>query len=147
MATIKIRSGLDSFRLIASITEVTPKAIFGETTVEERPCFTLLEAMAQLAALHARQCVQFQRHAFLLKVQQCPMPDQRILDGVYRLSAKLTSHSSNAFGYDMVAVGPRGEQMAAKLLIGTQGYDDRFQKRILGNHYRQLMTDLMLKRA
>jgi hypothetical protein len=144
MATIEIRSGLDAFRLIACITGITPEAIGGRTIAGERPLFTGLEAMAQLAALHVRHCLQFQRHAFLLKVHRCRMPGLKALDGRLSLSAQLQGQSSNAFVYDVTADGLDDVQFTSRLLIGTQNYDNPFQKSVLSVYYRNLFADLMV---
>lgn len=146
MATIDIHSGLDTFRLIACITEITPEAISGRTNAGKRPLFAGLEAMAQLAALHVRYCLQFQRHAFLLKVHRCRMPSLKVLDGRLHLSAQLQGQSSNAFVYDVTAHGLHDVQFSGRLLIGTQNYDDRFRKSIIVKYYQILVDDLMVIR-
>lgn len=144
MATIDIRSGLDAFRLIACITEISPEAISGQTDAGKRPAFTGLESMAQLAALHVRHCQQFQRHAFLLKVHRCRMPILKALDGRLYLSAQLQGQSSNAFVYNVNAVGLHDVQFTGRLLIGTKNYDNHFQKSVLFVYYQNLFADLMV---
>jgi hypothetical protein len=144
MATIEICSGLDAFRLIACITGITPEAISGQTNAGKRSAFTGLEAMAQLAALHVRYCLQFQRHAFLLKVHRCRMPNLQVLEGRFCLSARLHSKSSNAFAYDVAADGPNDVQFTGRIIIGSQSYDDHFQKSVLSVYYQNLFADLMV---
>lgn len=145
MATINIRSGLDAFRLIACITRITPDAICGRTNAGKKPLFAGLEAMAQLAALHVRHCLQFQRHAFLLKVHQCRMPSLQVLEGRFCLSARLRSKSSHVFAYDVAAHGPRDVQLSGSVLIGTQSYDDHFQKSVIAKYYQTLVSELIVK--
>jgi hypothetical protein len=130
------------FRLIKRISKVSPKGIHGEVEFNRTPLFAGLEAMAQFAALHVRQLLQFERHAFLLKVHHCRMPVLDHLDGCFEMAADLCSRSSNAFHYKIVAHGPHGIDFKSELLIGTQDYDDHFPEDILKAHYQRVWTDL-----
>lgn len=145
MATLNISSGLDAFRLIASITEMTPDAICGRTHAGKRPLFTGLEAMVQLAALHVRHCQQFQRHAFLLKVHRCRMPGLQVLEGQFCLSARLHAKSSHVFAYDVAAEGSGDVELSGSVMIGSQSYDDHFQKSVVTTYYQNLVSDLIEK--
>lgn len=142
METLTIHSRIAHFRLIKRISKVSHKGIRGEADFFRTPLFAGLEAMAQIAALHVRQYLQFERHAFLLKVHHCQMPAEDHLEGCFRISADLCSGSSNAFHYKTVAHGPQGIDIKSELLIGTQDYDDNFPENILKSHYQRVWTDL-----
>jgi hypothetical protein len=140
MEALKIHSQMAHFRLIRRIDKVSAKGIWGEAKFERAPLYAGLEAMAQLAALHVRQRLQFERHAFLLRVQGCQMPAADLLEGPFRIGADLRSQSSNTFGYDAVALGPQGIDFKSRLLIGTRDYDAYFPKNILKAHYQGILA-------
>lgn len=142
METLTIHSHMAHFRLIKRISKVSPKGIRGEVEYHRTPLFAGLETMAQIAALHVRQHLQFDRHAFLLKVHHCQMPAIDHLDGCFRITADLCSRSSNAFRYSSVAHGPHSIDFKSELLIGTQDYDDNFPENILKSHYQRVWNDL-----
>lgn len=145
METLTIHSGLKGFQLLESLSEVTPTAIWGSIRFDRAPMYLFLEAMAQLAALHVRYMMDFDRHAFLLKVIHCELLESQYLEGQFYLQAELSSQSSNAFSYTGKAKCPEFEGLAAELLIGTQAYDDQFQKEHLKAHYQKRFNQLLLK--
>ncbi len=147
MASIEIQSRLKHFRLVARITHICAAGIRGEADFDCMPVFGGLEAMAQLAATHVRLGLQFERHAFLLKVNRGRWPTQDAITGCYRLSADLCSQSSNAFAYRVKAEGPAGLTLKADLVIGTKPYDGEFKEEILKVHYRELFRKLQLDRC
>lgn len=142
METLTIHSRMAHFRLIARITQISSKGIRAEANFDQAPVYAGLEAMAQLAALHVRQLIQFERHAFLLKIHHCRMPAVNVLAGRAGIEAGLRSQSSDAFIYDVVVRGLHGADFNSALLIGTRDYDDRFQKDILKAHYQALCEEL-----
>ena len=144
MASITIHSRLNDFKLVAQITQVTAAGICAAADFERMPMYGGLEAMAQLVALHVRHCLDFERHAFLLKVIQCRWTNQNDLEGRYRLSADLRSQSSNTFAYQANAQGPDGEMLSADLLIGTKSYDCEFKEDVLKTHYKEIFRKLQL---
>lgn len=145
METLTIQSHMPHFRLINRISKLSTKGMRGEVEFNRTPLFAGLESMAQFAALHVRQHFQFERHAFLLKVQHCRMPAMDHIDGCFRIAADLDSRSSIAFHYQTVAQGPHGIDFEAVLLIGTKDYDDKFPEDILKPHYQRVWTDLTKK--
>jgi hypothetical protein len=144
MAELTIHSHLNGFELIEHLFEVGATTIGGTGRFEHSPCFVGLEAMAQVAALHVRYLLDFKRHAFLLKVAWCDLPAVAHLQGRFDLQADLLSQSSNAFAYGVKARGVDRERacLAAELLIGTQPYDDQFQKEYLQEHYHRRFNRL-----
>ena len=142
MEAIVIHSRLKHFRLITRITQVDTKSIQGQADFIQIPAFCALEAMAQLAALHVRHNLRFQRHAFLLKVSEFQWPAKQFLEGCCRISAGLSSQGSDAFAYHVEAVGPENEKLNAGLIIGTKAYDEVHKQEILQRHYRDLFHAL-----
>lgn len=145
MATIKVRSGLAHFHLIDSIQCVDAGNIEGLSCLENMPTFCVVEAMAQLAALHVRFRTEFRRHAFLLKIVRCRGRSWGIMDGTCRCKAQLKGHSVNAFRYYVTAESKMGSLSAGELLIGVRDYDERFQQGLLQGHYQKLFAGLCTK--
>jgi hypothetical protein len=144
MESITIHSRLKHLKLVQGITRVTDTTIIGAADFDGMPMYGGLEAMAQLAALHVRRVLEFERHAFLLKVTKCRWPDQNDLVGRYTLSADLRSLSSNTFSYRAGARSAGGAMLKADLLIGTVPYDSEFQEVMLKTHYREIFGKLEL---
>jgi len=142
MAAITVVSGMPHFRLISKVSAVSSTQIDAEAVLNGAPPYTGLEIMAQAAALHVRQRLDFGRHVFLLSLRRCAMPQNDVLIGRYRVRAVLQHQSSDAFGYLVKAAGPNGEGFQGDLLIGTQAYDDHFSKAALSAHYRELWDQL-----
>lgn len=134
---LTIHSNLEHFQLLDRIDDVTPISIGASCYLKKVPAYLVLEAMAQLAALHVRHLVAFERHAFLLKVSRYDMPALELSPGRYHLAADQVKQSSHAFFYRVASRGPCDESYGAELLIGTQAYDGRFQKKQLKAHYRK----------
>jgi hypothetical protein len=144
METLTIHSHMAHYRLVKWISKVSDNCIRGETDFVRTPLFAGLEAMAQFAALHVRQHLQFDRHAFLLKVHHFRMPAIDHLDGCFRICAQVCNQSSNAFHYKAVADGPHDIDFESELLIGTQDYDDYFPEDVLKSHYKRVWNDLTI---
>jgi hypothetical protein len=142
MAAIRITSRLRHFSLLARITRITADGIGAIADLNGMPDYCGLEAMAQLAALHVRHCIDFQRHVFLLKVNRGRWRLQDKLQGCYRLSAERYSQSSHAFAYRVKGQGPGDGMLTADLLIGTRPYDHEFREDILKMHYKNIFSRL-----
>ena len=142
METLNISSRMPHFRLITRVAAVSPAHLEAEATLNDAPAYVGLEIMAQAAALHVRQKMDFTRHAFLLSVQHCTMPPVADLKGGHRVKAVMRHQSSDAFSYYVSASGPDGSRFECELLIGTRAYDDRFPKSKLSTHYRQIWARL-----
>lgn len=143
MATIRIRTRLRHFNLLTRITRVSTNGMSAIADLQRMPLYCGLEAMAQLAALHVRHCVDFQRHAFLLKVNRCRWPHRDALQGGCRLTADRYGQSSHGFAYRVQAEMPRGGILDADLLIGTRPYDLGFREDMLKAQYRNFFNRLL----
>jgi len=110
------------------------------------PAWQGLEAMAQLAALHARWAAGFARHAFLLTADECTWPSAGALHGTLHIRADLLAQSDRAATYATsitplpaapgadTAVPPH---MTATLTIGRTPYDTRFNGDVLAARYQE----------
>ncbi len=109
-----------------------------------------LEAMAQLAALHARRTSGFALHAFLLTVEDCAWPPAGKLHGTLRIRAELLAQSDRAATYATAITpipqvpgtdtAPAPPCMAATLIIGRTAYDTRFNGDVLAARYREIFA-------
>lgn len=109
-----------------------------------------LEAMAQLAALHARRASGFALHAFLLTVQECNWPFADALHGTLRIRSELLAQSDRAATYATAITPipqipgtdttPAPPCMAATLIIGRTAYDTRFNGDVLAARYREIFA-------
>lgn len=122
--------------------EISPQAIRAKVAFDHAPLYAGLEAMAQTAALHVRHLLDFERHAFLLKVQHCRIPEVEFLTGTFVIAAEGGSKSSSAYAYNILAKGAGEKAFKADVLIGTRDYDDRFDQKILMAHYRKVLAGL-----
>lgn len=114
------------------------------------PAWQGLEAMAQLAALHARWTVDFNLHAFLLTVEECTWPTAADLHGTLYIRAGLLAQSDRAATYATVIAplspssggdsAPAPPCMAATLTIGHTPYDTRFNGHTLTARYREIFA-------
>jgi hypothetical protein len=73
------------------------------------------------------------------------MPGLHVLEGQFCLSAQLHSRSSHVFTYDVAAEGPRDVALSGSVIIGSQSYDDHFQKSVITTYYQNLVSDLIEK--
>lgn len=152
MATLKMNSHLEHFQLLKSIRRCSDGHISGEAWLDGLPQYTVLEAMAQLAALEARIHLNFNRHAFLLKIIQCQWPHNHFLSGRFYLVAKRLGQSQSTFSYAVKARGPANatpshlKNLNTDLLIGTMPYDNDFRKAALRSHYQNMVEKLETKK-
>ena len=144
---MKISSGLKHFKLLAAVRPVTDVRMRAIAMLDGLPAFAGLEAMAQLAALHTRFRVKFERHAFLLKVIRGTMPEQKRLRGDFEMTAGMTSQSSEAFAYTVSAGGGGGVTLHAELLIATKAYDSAFQESTLKSYYGRMFEILIREKS
>lgn len=144
MEAIKIRSRMRHFNLLTRITRVSSQGLSAIADLHRMPVYCGMEAMAQLAALDVRHRIDFQRHAFLLKVSRGRWPVRDMLQGPYRLVAERSGQSSQGFAYRVWAQGTEEGALECDLLIGTRPYDFQFREDILTAHYRNLFNRLKL---
>jgi hypothetical protein len=139
---VNMRSGLSGFCLIDRISRTGKDEIRGSCTLTGGPLFTLIEALAQLGALHIRYLTGFTRHAFLLKIGRCTLPGGAPAAGACLLRGRQTAQSGTSFAYHLEA-GPEGTLlMEGEFLFTTIDYDERFSGQELSRHYGMLFSCL-----
>jgi len=139
---IEINSGLQSVLLIERITTFDLGEIRGVFTFDGKRVFMLIEAMAQLGAFHVRRLDGFQRHAFLMKVGKCVLPEPLPEEGAMALQGELTGRSDRSFVYH-VQVGRQGQTaMRGDFWFSTVDYDERFEGEKLREHYERVFLCL-----
>lgn len=145
MEKIIIDTGLENFIMPDKITKITETSIDAVKTVnrEPLPLFQKIETLAQICALHTRYRTEFQRHAFLLKINTFKEGSGENTTGSYRIRANLTGNGKSAFSYS-VSAGVHGRKMyTADLIIAVSDYDEAFKAKELSEHYRSIFSCLM----
>lgn len=142
MKKISVNTGLNGFILVDSIIQAEEQGISGLKIFANTPAYLGLESLAQLGAFHVRYIVEFQRHAFLLKIGRCLMPAQAALNGTYKLSGTLVNRSASAFSYTLQAKKGGRVCIEGEFLFATVDYDKMFKKEILQDHYRNVFSCL-----
>jgi hypothetical protein len=138
----EINSGLSSLLLIDRITAVDSGEIRGTCVFDGKAVFTLIESLAQLGAFHVRKVGGFQRHAFLMKVGECILPDPLPPAGTMDLQGELTGRSDRSFAYRMRAARQGKIVMDGEFWFSTVDYDERFEGKKLQEHYEKVFACL-----
>ena len=101
-----------------------------------------MEAVAQAAALHQRWLAAFERHAFLLGLEECRCTEP--LCGTLGIRVRLTGQSAQAATYSCELVSETGERpLSAALSVGLVPYDAVFRRERLERRYRELFQCLI----
>jgi len=111
-------------------------------TNKDSTLFVVLEAMAQVGALHARYFDNFQRHVFLVKVAHCILPDHLPAREIIKIQADMRGKSDRSFSYHIQAWGKNHVVMEGDFWFSSIDYDERFNAVTLRHHYRDLWTCL-----
>lgn len=101
-----------------------------------------MEALAQLGAMHVRYANDFQKHAFLLKINRFEPPAIHTLCGTYILAGKCVSRSRRAFVHTLAATGNSEERICGEFMFALVDYDMKFKQDLLTRHYRRLFSCL-----
>ncbi len=143
MERITIHTGMERFVLAGKLTEVGETQIASVQHFSNALQYVGLEALAQLGALHIRYLIDFSRHVFLLKIKECQLPPNDILDGEYHLSGKFQSRSERACFYQLTAKGEDDDHSFGGIfLFGITEYDQRFERTVLQRHYQTIFSCL-----
>ncbi len=139
---IIINSGLKSIILLDRITAIGSDEIRGTAAFDGKAVFTLFEALAQLGALHIRRCNNFNKHAFLMKVRRCILPDLLPEAGSLNLKGELTGQSDRSFIYLISAEREGQTVIKGEFWFSTVDYDGKFEAARLKEHYEQVFACL-----
>jgi hypothetical protein len=142
MQRIEINTHLDQFRMLDKIVFYAENIICGEKSYIDSENYLLLESLAQLAALHVRNNVNFEKHAFLLKVNHFELNCEGRLNGLYKLNCELTGHSNNGFLYSVNALSEKNDVLKGELLIGVIEYNSDFKTKDLKEYYKKVFRCL-----
>jgi hypothetical protein len=143
MDTMRLHTERDSFRLVDAITSLSREKIDGYSIFQHEEVFLGIEAMAQLAALHVRYLVDYQEHAFLLKIDNCSLPGVVSLSGSYEVHAVLTGYAARSYAYRVTLCQDATCRMQAEFLIATRAYaNTEFDRNKLEYYYRKVVTCL-----
>ena len=144
MERLIINTGLDGFIMPDKITSVTETAIEAIKMPDgsNGKTFINIETMAQVCALHTRVCVNFEKHAFLLKINTFQNCTDVTDDGEILINAQIISASKEAFSYTVHAYQNGNDLFNGKLLIAVTDYSDTFDKNTLKEHYRNIFKCL-----
>jgi hypothetical protein len=137
-----INSGLKSIILLDRITAIGSDEIRGTAAFDGKAVFAMIEALAQLGAFHVRWCHDFNKHAFLMKVGRCVLPDQLPEAGFFNLKGELTGRSDRSFLYRIVAERDGQTVISGVFWFSTVYYDGKFEAARLKDHYEQVFACL-----
>lgn len=143
MTRYNINTGLENFRLIDRITEFNDEEIHGSITFNDAPPFLCIESLAQLGAMHARQLVEFEKHAALLKIDNFKIIDNSRINGKCLIHATVAGKSGRAISYSVKATMNNKTMAQGSITIALIDYDDNFKNESLMNHYRELFSCLI----
>ncbi|MBP8646496.1 MAG: hypothetical protein KBH99_10315 [Syntrophobacteraceae bacterium] len=137
-----IHSLQTGFLLLDRILEVDTNLIVGEKTFRGDPAYLGIEALAQLGAYHVRFLNDFGKHAFLLKIQSCTLPEDSAIEGSYRLYGEIQAVSASSYCHRLEARREETVGWGGVFLFSSIDYDDRFKKDLLQTHYRKTFSCL-----
>jgi len=139
---IEINTGLNGFVLLDRISEAGDEIITGERRYYNDPVYLGIESLAQLGAFHVRFINDFEKHAFLLKINRCCVIGSKIIDGKYLIEGKLISRSKSSYSYSLRSKKEDQIQIEGEFLFSTLKYNNNFNKKILKKHYRRVFSCL-----
>lgn len=126
---------------IIQITETSVKAV-KSFDAESLILSLKVETLAQICALHTRYATEFQRHAFLLKINAFTETSIEKVYGDYVVTGLLTGGGKSAFAYSITAAKDNSQMFKADLIIAVTDYSETFQKQQLSKHYRSIFSCL-----
>jgi hypothetical protein len=141
-AEIVINTGLDGFIMLDRIKTVNSSYITGTRYFSDAPVYLGLESLAQIGAFHVRKLVDFSRHVFLLKIAQCSLPADQVLNGEYMLTGSLISRSDTAFSYRLNAELENKAVIEGHFIYASVDYNQNFRKEALRRHYQEVFSCL-----
>ena len=139
---IKINTGLESYILIDSITEVNDLEIRGSIIYNNASLYAGIESLAQICSMHVRWLHGFKKHAALLKINDIHFQDCSHLDGNFSVTGKLTAQSGRAFTYSLQSSLDGDLKIEGHIIIALIDYDNKFKNEILEEHYKKLFLCL-----
>lgn len=137
-----INTGLDGFILLKGITQFAQERISAWAEFDHATPFLFMEAMAQTGSFHCRYLCDFNRHTFLLKLEQYKVFDKKIFSGRFELQGCLTARTQSAFVHELTVSSGGVKICSGELFFASLDYDHRFQKKKLKDHYKKVFSCL-----
>jgi hypothetical protein len=128
--------------MLDRVLEVGVSNITGSRIFSNAPIYLGLESLAQLGAYHVRYLTGFTRHVFLIKIANCCLPPEKVLEGEYVLSGDLISQSDASFCYRLEAEKEGKILMEGEFIFSSIDYDHNFKKETLYRHYAGVFSCL-----
>jgi hypothetical protein len=132
-----IHFGVERFILLDRIISHSAKELTTEKNFIEAPAYLALEAMAQAGGMHFRKCMDFSRHAFLLSIQQAPLPSVATFSGCGTATAIQTARTYSTAAYT-ISFNCGEMKLEGSFLFGTTEFGKQFSKDSLTTHYKEL---------
>ena len=141
---LTIKSNRDGFVLLDRICGMNENGIEGGVFLPDNaPYFWPVEAMAQLGGMHVRSAHDFDRHVFLLKIEDLEFFMETAERGDYLLRAMLRAKSDRAFSYRIRMESERKSSFAeGTFWFASLPYDRVFKEEKLKNNYKELFECL-----
>ena len=129
--------------MIDQITEIDPYHIKALKSFNNaRVCYAI-ESCAQLGAYHVRFLLDFNRHAFLIKVKEYEIWPEKQLCGQFFLSGACLSRSNDAFLYKIQFYNQSNLCICGQFLFGVADYDENFERNQLKQYYKEMFARLV----
>jgi hypothetical protein len=139
---LHIQTNLQDFRMVDQISFLDPTRIEGLTSLDGLPVAMAIESLAQLGALHARFLTEFEKHCFLLVIEQLYVGETNLPRESIALKGLLVGQSKRAFSYDVEATYQGTVFLGGRLIFGSIDYDHRFRRENLKPHYESIFACL-----
>lgn len=140
-----INSGATNFVLLDNILQINNTEIVGTRLFHNAPLHLGIEALAQLASFHLRFLMKFDKHSFLLKIENMFFPEEINLSGEFLFHALLNYKTKFAFSYHIEAFIEEKRSFYGDFLFSMTDYDDKFEKKKLKKYYKNLFHKLRYK--
>ncbi len=144
MERLIVNTGLDGFTMpdkVTTLNDTTVAAVKSLDTKNDNDLIKI-ETMAQVCALHTRFRFNFDKHAFLLKIDEYKTISALSGNGEILIRATIVSAAKEAFSYSVRALHGEKEIFNGRLLIAVTNYSETFNKKELTKHYRKLFLCL-----
>ena len=137
-----INTNLDTFIFINKIISIDNTNIIGTAENKTSDLLVLLETMAQFGAMHVRYLINFEKHAFLIKIKDLFISDI-IFKGKVQVNGKCVAKSDISFKYYLTVQTIDNKQIASGYyLFSTQKYGSEFKSEKIKKHYQDLFLCL-----
>lgn len=150
---ITVNTGLDGFVFPDAILKISDHRVLASVSYQQKykhshmTGFMGLEALAQTAAMHVRHLCNFEKHAFLLKVEEFD-EEQALIPGVdHEIEGQLAGKTDAAFSYRLFMKRGEGGGVSvnrARLIIAVKPYDDLFKREALEAYYKERFKRLTM---